>query len=231
MTTTWYDGRPVLLDLFCGAGGAAMGYHRAGFDLIGVDIKPQPRYPFRFVQGDALDVLAGWDLMPPFAAVHASPPCQDHTTLAAVTGGNGTGWLLDATRRALARLDLPYVIENVPGAVMPGALVLCGSEFGLRTTTERHGEVWLRRHRLFESNVLLMGAGGCNCYGRKNVPVYGNGVAGNRTKLRGPGMSKAAREVMGIDWMRREELDQAIPPAYTEHIGEQLLAHLPARAA
>lgn len=223
--------RPVLLDLYCGAGGASVGYAQAGFEVIGVDIAPMPRYPFRFVQGDALDVLAGADLLPPFDAIHASPPCQDHTTLAAVTGGNGTGWMLDATRRALLQLGRPYVIENVPGAEMPGALVLCGSEFGLRTTTSHHGEVWLRRHRQFESNVFLVGAGGCNCRGRKNVPVYGNGVAGNRTKLRGSGMAQAAREVMGIDWMIRDELDQAIPPAYCKFIGEQLLAHLAVGAA
>jgi DNA (cytosine-5)-methyltransferase 1 len=207
-----------LLDLFCGAGGAAMGYHRAGFDVVGVDVNPQPRYPFTFVQADAMTYpLDGFDV------VHASPPCQDHSTLAAVTGGNGTGWMLPAVRERLVRSGVLYVIENVPGANMPGALTLCGSEFGLSTTSARHGEVWLRRHRLFESNAFLLGAGGCNCYGRKNVPVYGNGIAGNRTKLRGPGMAQAAREVMGIDWMRRTELDQAIPPAYTEFIGEQLL--------
>jgi len=214
--------RPRLLDLYSGAGGASMGYHLAGFDVTGVDNRPQPRYPFTFVQADALEYLKAHDHE--YDAIHASPPCQDHTALASITGGNGTGWMLAATRKLLQRLGRPYVIENVPGAAMPSAITLCGSEFGLTTRTERHGRVWLRRHRLFESNVFLMGAGGCNCYRKLSVPVYGRGAGGNRVKLRGTGLAQAAREVMGIDWMTRDELDQAIPPAYTRFIGDQLMA-------
>jgi DNA (cytosine-5)-methyltransferase 1 len=108
--------------------------------------------------------------------------------------------------------------------------VLCGTEFGLTTTTERHGRVWLRRRRLFESNRFLLGAGGCHCYSKLTVPVYGHGAGGNRVNMRGPGVAQASREVMGIDWMTRDELDQAIPPAYTEFIGDQLIDYL-ARAA
>jgi DNA (cytosine-5)-methyltransferase 1 len=208
--------RPRLLDLFCGAGGAGMGYHLAGFDVVGVDVEPQPRYPFRFVQGDALDVLAGWDLMPPFDAVHASPPCRDHSTLSFIHGKVGTGYLLEATRRALVRTGLPYVIENVPGAPLLDPLWLCGSEFGLLD-----GGRWLKRHRGFESNVLLMGAGGCNCAGRPIGGVYGGGpqTTGGRFKFDAAGR----RRVMGIDWMTRDEMAQAIPPAYTQFIGEQLM--------
>lgn len=216
--------KPRLLDLYCGAGGAGYGYHLAGFDVTGVDNRPQPRYPFTFHQGDALEYLEAHGHE--YDAIHASPPCQDHSALSSVTGGNGTGWMLAATREALQRLGAPYVIENVPGADMPGSLVLCGSEFGRATTTQRHGRVWLKRHRQFESNVFLMGAGGCHCYGRPSVPVYGHGAGGNRVKLRGTGLAQAARDVMGIDWMRRDELDQAIPPAYTLFIGEQLMARL-----
>ena len=216
--------RPRLLDLFCGAGGAAMGYHRAGFEVVGVDIEPQPRYPFEFHLADAMTFpLDGFD------AIHASPPCQDHSALAVLNNvPRGTGWMLAAIRARLQAWGGPYVIENVMGAQMPGSLVLCGSEFGLRTRTEKHGEVWLKRHRQFESNLFLFGAGGCNCYGKLTVPVYGRGAGGNRVNMRGPGVAQASRDVMGIDWMTRKELDQAIPPAYTQFIGEQLLAHLQA---
>ena len=151
--------RPRLLDLFCGAGGAAMGYHRAGFEVVGVDVKAQPRFPFQFVRADALEYLAAHG--GEFDAVAASPPCFDWSTLAAMTGGDGSGWLLDATRTALDALGRPYVMENVPGAPMRYGLRLCGSEFGLSTIDHDGQRVQLRRHRYFESNVFLMGAGGC----------------------------------------------------------------------
>lgn len=214
-----------LLDLFSGAGGAARGYQQAGFHVTGVDIRPQPRYAGdRFVEGDALEYVAAHGTE--FDAVHASPPCQDHSMLARINGPGGTGWLLAATRDRLRELARPYVIENVPGAEMCDPVTLCGTEFGLTTTTERHGRVWLKRHRLFEASFWLWGAGGCHCYGRLTVPVYGHGASGNRVNMRGPGVARAGREVMGIDWMTRDELDQAIPPAYTHFIGEQLAAHL-----
>ncbi len=216
--------RPRLLDLFCGAGGAAMGYHRAGFEVVGVDKEPMPRYPFEFRQGDAMTYpLDGFDV------VHASPPCHDFTALNVVNQVDyGTGWMLEATIERLAERGGPFVVENVQTAKrhMPNALNLCGSELGLRTVMEGYGEVWLRRHRLFESNVFLWGAGGCSCWGKWNVGVYGHGAGGSGQRVRGPGVAKASREVMGIDWMNRDELDEAIPPAYTEFIGEQLFARL-----
>ncbi|NUT23813.1 MAG: DNA cytosine methyltransferase [Hamadaea sp.] len=216
--------RPRLLDLFCCAGGASMGYHLAGFDVVGVDNRPQPNYPFTFHQGDALEFLAAHGDR--FDAIHASPPCHDHTPLANVVGHDGTGWLLDATRTALDILGRPYVIENVPGADMPGAVTLCGTEFGLHTDTATRGRVWLRRHRRFESNRLLMGAGGCYCHTKRGriIGVYGTGDSGQGHGWKGSFTDR--QTVMGIDWMTREELSQAIPPAMTRFIGEQLLAAL-----
>src|SRR6516225_5115116 len=133
------DTRPRLLDLFCGAGGAAMGYHRAGFDVTGVDITDQPRYPFEFIQADAMTfALDGFD------AIHASPPCQDHSALSAAAGKHGTGWMLPATLARLAQAGVPWIVENVAGAgdVMAGSVVLCGTEFGLSATVAGR-RVWL----------------------------------------------------------------------------------------
>jgi DNA (cytosine-5)-methyltransferase 1 len=209
--------RPRLLDLFCGGGGASMGYHLAGFDVTGVDVEPQPRYPFTFFQADATTFpLDGFDV------IAASPPCKDHTSLVALAGGQGTGWMLAHTIKRLAASGLPYVVENVVSPstrqVMPGALVLCGTEFGLRA-----GGRWLRRHRRFLSNTLLMGAGGCHCSRRPIGGVYGTGGGGQMN--RGFKFSRDdAKTAMGIDWMSWAELAQAIPPAYTRFIGEQLLA-------
>jgi DNA (cytosine-5)-methyltransferase 1 len=207
--------RPRLLDLFCGAGGAAVGYHRAGFDVVGVDIKPQPRYPSEFVEADALTFpLDGFD------AVHASPPCQDHSTLSSRSGKHGTGWMLTATLDGLRASGLPWVVENVETAAMPGSLVLCGTEFGLRS-----GDRWLRRHRRFLASFPLWGAGGCSCRKARIGGVYGTGGGGPMT--RGFKFDRArAAEALGIDWMTLAELSQAIPPAYTEHIGGFLLDHL-----
>lgn len=230
--------KPWLLDLFCGAGGAAMGYHRAGFEVVGVDVKPQPRYPFRFLQMDALSLVRMPDgcIATPdqvhlghFAAVHASPPCLDHTQLAAMTGGDGTGWMLPATRELLQTWGLPYVIENVPGAPMPGALRLCASEFGLRAVDHDGRLLALRRHRYFESNVLLMGAGGCQH--DPDIAIAGVYGGNNNGPKRGRNCGYVPRvdirrQLMGIDWMIRREINLAIPPAYTEHIGHQLKAAL-----
>lgn len=144
MASSTPTGRPLLLDLFCGAGGAAEGYHRAGFDVVGIDINPQPRYPFRFIQGDALDVSlwpVGVDV------IHASPPCQALSTQTPDKSKHLN--LIPATRDVLVGSGLPYVIENVEGArrSMVDPIRLCGSSFGLD----------VRRHRYFESNVDLQG--------------------------------------------------------------------------
>jgi DNA (cytosine-5)-methyltransferase 1 len=213
--------KPRLLDLFCGEGGAAAGYVAAGFEVVGVDSnsKVKQRYlesgASAFFCADANDYpLDGFD------AVHASPPCQDHSTLSSMSGTHGTGWMLAETIERLTSWGGLWVVENVAGADMPGSLVLCGSEFGLQAA----GRI-LRRHRRFVSSTFLMGAGGCDCAGRPTGGVYGNGGGGQMT--RGYKFNAAdSREAMEMTWASRHGVSQAIPPAYAEFIGEQLLPHL-----
>jgi DNA (cytosine-5)-methyltransferase 1 len=205
--------RPRLLDLFAGAGGCAVGYHRAGFDVTGVDIEPQPRYPYEFHQADATTYpLTGFD------AIHASPPCQDH--MQTPHKKHGTGWMLDDTRQRLLAQPAPWVIENVPGAGMRADYVLCGCMFGLPH---------LRRERWFETSwrgfALNMG----HDHRKPAISVVGHGTpTWVRQKLGYNPTIAQYRAAMGIDWMNRNELSQAIPPAYTEYIGAALLEHLAA---
>lgn len=216
--------RPRLLDLFCGAGGCSVGYDRAGFDVTGVDIDPHPDYPYPFTQADAMAVLTDTAHLDRFDVVHASPPCQGYSRLNALTPDAARDYLIDDVRELLNTWGGIYVIENVESAPMPGSAVLCGSEFDLGADC-RDG-VWrqLRRHRRFESNRWLMGAGGCNHVGQP-LGVYGHGGGGQMTRGYKARRSEA-REAMGIDWMRHEDVVQAIPPAYTQHIGAQLLEQL-----
>ena len=208
-----------LLDLFCGAGGAAVGYHRAGFDeIVGVDIQPQPNYPFEFVQDDALAYL--WlvadDGGRGFDAVHASPPCQAHSALGSLWKDREHPNLIPEIRDLLRRTGLPYVIENVPGAPLIDAVTLCGSMFGLGANRRQ-----LRRHRLFECSFYVMRAP-CQHQGQP-VGVYGHGGGGSMT--RGYKGTKAEYvEAMEMPWATKAEIAQAIPPAYTEHIGGYLRA-------
>lgn len=215
------DVRPRLLDLFCGAGGAGMGYHRAGFDVTGVDIAPQPHYPFAFVQSDALEYLAehGGE----FDVIHASPPCQKFTALQNVNAAQGrTNNHIDfipATRQALRDAGKPYVIENVQGAPLEMQIILCGYSLGLKR---------LARHRHFESNVILFGQP-CSHRGKDVIGVYGEYPDGHRVGPRKYKLTFTASSIseasvaMGIDWMDWHELKESIPPAYTEYIGRQLL--------
>lgn len=202
-----------LLDLFCGAGGASMGYHLAGFDVTGVDIEDMPRYPFEFHKSDALEFLK--ERGHEFDAIAASPPCHDHTSLKSRAGENGSGWLLEATRDALIALGQPWVLENVAGAPLRKDFVLCGGMFGLRTYRHRWFELydpmfWVLpehpKHRRLTSTF-------------KRPAQFAQGmnisVTGDVGRWVGPA-------VMGIDWMNGAELSQAIPPAYTQFIGEQL---------
>jgi DNA (cytosine-5)-methyltransferase 1 len=227
--------RPRLLDLFCCAGGAGTGYHRAGFDVVGVDIAPQPNYPFEFHQGDALEYLAehGHE----FDAIHASPPCQAYSISANAHDVEHPD-LLDPTRDGLVASGQPYVIENVEGAPLRQALTLCGTEFGLRAQDVDGHPLALKRHRLFESNVWLMGAGGCVHDGTTWAGVYGGSRhrkpehRDNPERRGGYVPARAVRaELLGIDWMNDHEMAQSIPPAYTEHIGRHLLAHLTGKEA
>jgi DNA (cytosine-5)-methyltransferase 1 len=218
------DPRPRLLDLFCGAGGASTGYHRAGFEVVGVDIAPQPNYPFEFHQADALDYLHELyeriDLCP-FDVIHASPPCQAFTAYRRKGHGVGGGYpnLIDVVRNALWSIGLPYVIENVPGAPLESPVTLCGSSFGLD----------VRRHRLFESNVPMLVPA---CNHSWQTPRFAQ--ATNRANKRSTveiGVWRIDLEVqkraMGVDWdVTREELSQMIPPRYSEFIGKRLLEHI-----
>jgi DNA (cytosine-5)-methyltransferase 1 len=233
---------PRVLDLFCGAGGAGTGYHRAGCDVVGVDIKHQPRYPFDFVQLDALDALdallpdgrgGSWCLSD-FDAIHASPPCQASTSLRALNPGRDYPELIPATRELLIASGLPYVIENVVGAKLINPVMLCGSSMGLR----------VRRHRLFETNFPVMVPGCAHGLERPEFPIgLGSPTNSYRKRMgfpagrlspvayvygstRYPGDLVDRKRAMGIDWMTNAELTQAIPPAYTELIGGFLLAEL-----
>lgn len=213
--------RPRILDMYCCAGGAAKGYHQAGFDVIGVDINPQPNYPYEFHQADALEFLFdAYDKYDPFVyvdAIHASPPCQAYSPLRHRTGETYVD-LVDATRSLLEATGLPYVIENVPGAPLRNPIQLCGSSFGLGANGRQ-----LRRHRLFETNFPVM-AMPCAHQGQP-IGVYGTGGGGQMTRGY-KGTPEEYREAMGIDWATRAEIAQAIPPAYTEHIGGYLLAEV-----
>lgn len=208
-----------LLDAFCGAGGAGMGYHRAGFEVVGVDIEPQPRYPFEFYQGDALEFIERHGAE--FDVIHASPPCQAYTTLP----GDFSHYpdLIDDTRKILKITEKPYVIENVPGSrkKLRHPVMLCGYVFGLKTY----------RHRYFETNPFFLvpphikHPERCPASGRGKSPQYGIiSVTGNggACNLGMPYLDYASK-AMGIDWMTRAELSQAIPPVYTEWLGKRLL--------
>jgi DNA (cytosine-5)-methyltransferase 1 len=281
--------RPLLLDLFCGAGGCSVGYHRAGFDVVGVDIEPRPRYPFEFMQDDAMRWLASGEyLQRDFAAIHASPPCQAYSVISkGMKVAHKHPDLLGPTRELLDKTGLPYVIENVPGAPMRADWLLCGTQFGLGVMIPEGGGTWLNllRHRWFETNIPVklelmppcnhkgvaiwehgkgshqyvypdgsgqsrrdIKAGGSitaldgglqrvssdgdvrrpgNDVRISTLGVYGNGT--NKWHQEAIGRSITAEEQrtpMGIDWMSRKELSQAIPPAYTEWVGRRLLATL-----
>lgn len=223
-------GRPRLLDLFCGAGGAAMGYHRAGFDVTGIDIEPQPHYPFEFIEDDALGYLGDFHFertTPPFDAIHASPPCQAYSALTPMSSDPSRHLDLVAPMRALlAATGLPYVIENVPGAPLRDYVTICGTSVGLPIVDCLDGRRQVYRHRLFETNWPLLVAP-CH-HAVPALGTYGNGGRWKRQGRRGgyQGSKEECFAGMGIDWMSRAEVAQAIPPAYTELIGHQLMAHL-----
>ena len=193
-----------LLDLFCGAGGAAMGYHRAGFEVVGVDIKPQPHYPFEFHQADAMTYpMDGFDV------VHASPPCQAYSRMTGRIHHN-QGSHADLLHPTLSRLKEwggRWVVENVDGAPFPWAFALCGWGFGLP----------LHRHRYFMLHEWrLMQYPGCP--GR--TP---EGVSINPYRRQNGHSMADLRDAMGVDWMTLAATSQAIPPVYTEYIGRELL--------
>lgn len=241
--------RPLLIDLFCCAGGASRGYHEAGFDVVGVDISPRKNYPYPVIKANALDVLTvmiigsgtlrfGSDIgngrRP--AAIHASPPCQGYTSMRHAPGALGTApRMIGDVRALLQKTGLPYVIENVPEAAseMQAPHMLCGTMFGLGCYDDG---LWhqLWRHRLFETNWPLTVP---ECDHAPDAPVIGvyGGHARRRAARHGGrgtqdqwvgGHKRAASEAMGIDWMTLGELSEALPPVYTRFIGKQLLQHI-----
>lgn len=226
------NNRPLLLDLFCGAGGASVGYYRAGFDVIGIDLHPMPSYPYDFIQANALEFLDDLIKSGPVDAVtafHASPPCQLFTPLAALpNASNNAENLIEPTRKRLRKLGKPYVLENVVQAPLISPVMLCGQSFGLK----------LYRHRNFETDWLLpamphekhrelcMKAGYLPTAERPYMSIHGRNGYNSKAWV-----SKAA-EYMGMPWAS-DDLNgvcEAIPPAYTEYIGKHLMTAMKSEA-
>jgi len=221
------------LDLFCCAGGASMGLHQAGFEVVGVDVRPQPRYPFEFHQTDALTFpLDGFDF------IWASPPCQAHTAMKTMHNAKQHEDLIPATRDRLQASGIPYVIENVVGAPLVNPFMLCGTMFGLGVE-----DADLQRHRIFEASFFVGLLPKCNhgaratigVYGghvrnrKRTIGIYGEGARDSRRKF-DKGVpdftAEQGRQAMGIDWMTLAELSQAIPPAYGKFIGHAAISHI-----
>lgn len=259
--------RPRLLDLFCGAGGASMGYAAAGFDVVGVDVDGAAlaEYPFPFVQADVMAILAGepvdgfggffpatWGVeldetgrldLDGFDVIAASPPCQAYSAAAIPTRDRPRPRLVEPVVDWLVArwAPRPFVVENVEGAPLPGATMLCGSMWPLRTRDDDGSLLALRRHRLFASNVAIprRSRDQCDRDRRTGITagVYGGGSTTNRGRVpravRGgyTPSHKVRGALMGIDWMSRDQLVEAIPPAYTEHVGTYLIRALDRQVA
>lgn len=216
---------PKILDLFCGGGGASMGYHRAGFEVCGMDNVYHPRYPFDFSLGDAINYLkyiVEHSNLNGIDAIHTSPPCQAYSKSTKSRRNKGITYpdLLGETRELLEKTGLPWIIENTPGAPMRADYTLCGSQFGLKVV----------RHRLFEVSWGPTNWQMPPCSHPPDVvTICGHGTPSWTRKRRAalglvPNVSvDEKRKIMECEWMNREELSQAIPPTYTEFIGKELL--------
>jgi DNA (cytosine-5)-methyltransferase 1 len=205
-----------LLDLYCGVGGASVGYARAGFEVTGIDLKHGKRYPYTYIRADVLEIIKDIDYLRQFDVIHASPPCQTHSITQHLRNAQGKSTskidLIPQTRQALIESGVNYIIENVPGSPLIDPVQLCGSSFGLK----------VRRHRLFESNMPIKGSV-CNhkLQGRP-IGVYGS----LNDEIPKGGKTAAtideARKAMDMDWAIWTELVEAIPPAFTQYLGEQI---------
>jgi DNA (cytosine-5)-methyltransferase 1 len=205
-----------LLDLFCGVGGASVGYHQAGFEVHGVDLKHGKRYPFTYLRANVLDILGDDEYINQFDVIHASPPCQTHSITKHLRNAQGKSTskidLIPETRAALIASGKPYIIENVPGSPLINPIQLCGSSFGLK----------VRRHRLFESNMPLIGSKCDHKAQGRPVGVYGS--LNDEIPKGGKTASTIdeARKAMDMDWAIWAELVEAIPPAFTKYLGGQI---------
>lgn len=205
-----------LLDLFCGVGGASVGYAEAGFEVTGVDLKHGKRYPFTYIKANVLDVLQDKEFIAGFDVIHASPPCQTHSITKHLRNAQGKSTskvdLIPETRLGLILSGKPYIIENVVGSPLHNPIMLCGSAFGLK----------VRRHRIFESNIKLQGTTCDHKTQGRPIGVYGS----LRDEIPKGGKTadsiEQAREAMGMPWAIWSELVEAIPPAYTKYLGEQI---------
>lgn len=205
-----------LLDLFCGVGGASVGYAMAGFEVHGVDLKHGKRYPYTYTRADVLDVLRDTEFINQFDVIHASPPCQTHSITKHLRNAQGKSTskvdLIPQTREALTASGKPYIIENVMGSPLIDPIMLCGSAFGLK----------VRRHRIFESNMKLTGTTCDHKAQGRPIGIYGS----LRDEIPGGGKTansiEEARAAMEMPWAIWTELVEAIPPAYTKYLGEQI---------
>jgi DNA (cytosine-5)-methyltransferase 1 len=222
-----------ILDLFCKAGGCSVGYHLTGFNVEGVDIEYQPNYPFKFHQMDAMEFLQTEDLSR-FDVIHASPPCQGYSKIQSLGAARNGSYkehpdLVGPVRELLIKTGKPYVIENVAGSPLRDYIMLCGSMFDLK----------VYRHRWFESNLMLFAPP--HLPHQDSTPSAGNGLSPKGfISVCGTGGVKGMKAgeileywsmAMGIDWMNRKELAQAIPPVFTEWIGTQLINQLSVETA
>jgi DNA (cytosine-5)-methyltransferase 1 len=207
-----------VLDLFCGAGGASKGYQLAGFEVVGIDIKKGKRYPFQYIQKSVLELTP--EDLEPYDLIHSSPPCQLFSATRHLRNAQGKKSdkldFIEPTRKLLIESGKPYIIENVVGAPLMDPVRLCGSSFGLK----------VRRHRLFESNMPLKGSECDHKAQGRPVGIYGS----MRDEIPNGGRTAKsmdeAKDAMGIDWMIWGELVEAIPPAYTQYLGNQAKDYL-----
>ena len=224
--------KPKLLDLYCKAGGCSVGYAKAGFEVIGVDVVEQPNYPFKFIQADALKILQDTDFISQFDVIHASPPCQAHSKARGLSEARNGGKygnhldLIPQTRELLKASDKPYIIENVAGAPLINPIKLFGSQFK---------NLYTQRERWFESNIPLTEPEEQRT--KMKTPSAGNGIGEDGSiSICGNGGVRGlnSKQIVlywgfamgGIDWMSRDELAEAIPPAYTEFLGKQAIEYL-----